>query len=66
VLELSSGQLLYGSYVHDRFGIEYGPGDVTVSPSDARRVFDFATPSLPSGWHGVRANGDKTFVVIRK
>jgi hypothetical protein len=66
VLELSSGQLLYGSYVHDRFGIEYGPGDVTVSPSDARRVFDFATPSLPSGWHGVRANGEKTFVVIRK
>ena len=66
VLELSSGQLIYGSYVHDRFGIEYGPGDITLSPADARRVFEFATPALPSGWHGARAHGEKTFVVVRK
>jgi hypothetical protein len=66
VLELSSGQLIYGSYVHDRFGIEYGPGDITLSPADARRVFDFATPVLPAGWHGARAHGEKTFVVVRK
>ena len=66
VLELSSGQLVYGAYVHDRFGIEYGPGDITLSPADARRVFEFATPALPAGWHGVRAQGPKTFVVVRK
>jgi hypothetical protein len=66
VLELSSGQLIYGAYFHDRFGIEYGPGDLTLSPADARRVFEFATPALPSGWHGVRASGEKTFVVVRK
>jgi hypothetical protein len=65
-LELSSGQLIHGAYYHDRFGIEYGPGDITLSPADARRVFEFATPALPSSWHGVRASGDKTFVVIRK
>ncbi|MGC4090974.1 MAG: L,D-transpeptidase [Polyangiaceae bacterium] len=66
VIELSSGQALYGAYWHDRFGIERGPGDVALSPSDARRVFDFATPELPKGWHAAAAGAEKTLVVIHK
>lgn len=67
VLELSSGQLLYASYWHDRFGIERGPGDVTLAPEDARRLFDWATPALPKAWHSVVAEGsDKTIVLVHK
>ena len=67
VLELSSGQALHGSYWHDRFGIEHGPGDITLSPPDARRLFDWATPALPKAWHSVVAEShDKTFVLVRK
>jgi hypothetical protein len=67
VLELSSGQLLYAGYWHDRFGIEHGPGDVTLAPEDAQRLFDWATPALPKAWHSVLAEGsDKTLVLVHK
>lgn len=67
VLELSSGQALHGSYWHDRFGIEHGPGDITLSPEDAHRLFDWATPTLPKAWHSVVADSnDKTFVLVHK
>jgi len=66
-LELSSGQLLHGAYWHDRFGIEHGPGDIELSPSDARRIFEWATPTLPKAWHSVSAgDADKTMVVVHK
>lgn len=67
-LELSSGQLVVGAYWHDRFGIEHGPGNLELSPSDAARLFQWATPGLPSGWHGVRlvAGSPRTIVNVRK
>jgi hypothetical protein len=67
VLELSSGQMLLGAYWHDRFGIEHGGGDLTVSPEDAHRLFQWATPGLPAAWHAANSEGnDKTMVVIHK
>ncbi len=67
VLELSSGQLLQGAYWHDRFGIEHGPGDIQLSPADARRIFEWATPALPRSWHSVTlTDAPKTFVVVHK
>lgn len=67
-VELSSGQLLHAAYWHDRFGIEHGPGNVQLSPKDARRVWQWATPEVPEGWHGVtEADASAaTLVVIRK
>ncbi len=68
-LTLSSGALLYGAYWHDRFGVEHGAGDIELSPADAERVYQWATPALPEGWHGLASPlqaGDKTRVVIRK
>jgi hypothetical protein len=67
-LELSSGQMMHGAYWHDRFGVEYGPGNLQVAPSDAARLFAWADPQLPEGWHGVgAAEGDKkTIVLVRK
>lgn len=65
-LELSSGQKLLGAYWHDRFGIEHGPGDVLLSPADARRLWHWSAPELPKGWHSASVDGDKTIVYIRK
>jgi hypothetical protein len=36
---------------------------VALAPLDARRLFDWAAPTLPEGWHSVR--GDGTWVVVR-
>jgi hypothetical protein len=68
VLELASGQLIAGAYWHDRFGIEHGPGDITLAPEDAHRLFQWATPALPKAWHSVTAGdgGEKTVVYVRK
>jgi hypothetical protein len=68
VFELSSGRLGYGAYWHDRFGVEHGPGALELSPADAARLFQWLTPSVPDGWHGVSTpHGEpKTLVVIRK
>jgi hypothetical protein len=64
-LELSSGQVLHGSYWHDRFGIEHGAGSLALSPSDAARVFRFVGPDLPAGWHAAAAGPGATQVVQR-
>ena len=68
-LTLSSGTLLYGAYWHDRFGVDHGAGAIELSPSDAERVYQWVTPQIPEGWHGLEAapsDGDKTRIVIRK
>ncbi|HEV8547605.1 MAG TPA: L,D-transpeptidase, partial [Polyangiaceae bacterium] len=68
VFELSSGRLGYGAYWHERFGVEHGPGAIQLSPSDAARLFQWITPSIPEGWHAASTmHGEpKTMVVIRK
>jgi hypothetical protein len=67
VLNLSSGQMLHGAYWHDRFGIENTNGSLELSPADAARVFAWATPELPEGWHGVKGvTDDKTMIRVRK
>lgn len=69
VLELSSGRRLYGAYWHDRFGIEHGPGAVQLAPADAQRLFNWASPALPGGFHGYAPTSVKegpTYVVVRK
>ncbi len=46
---------LHGAFWHDSFGHRRSHGCVNLAPADARWVFHFATPELPSGWHGVFA-----------
>lgn len=68
-LELSSGQAILGAYWHDRFGIEHGPGHLQFSPADAAWLWQWATPNLPEGWHGLQkapAGEKRTRVRIRK
>lgn len=69
VLELSSGQMILGAYWHNRFGIEHGPGNLELSPSDAAHIWRWTEPHVPEGWHGVTQpapEGESTIVHIRK
>jgi hypothetical protein len=68
VMELSSGRKLFGAYWHDRFGIEHGSGSVELAPVDAQRLFAWATPSVPSGFHAYsprKPSEGATYVVLR-
>ena len=47
------GYALHGAYWHDRFGVPKSHGCINLSPRDAKRVFHWTEPKLPSGWHGV-------------
>lgn len=66
-LELESGDWLYASPRHDRFGIEHTDGDIEVSPHDGRWFFQWTTPKVPQGWHGVVVDpaAETTIVHIR-
>src|SRR5439155_25370459 len=45
---------IHGAYWHDRFGVSKSHGCVNVSPLDARHLFEWVSPALPSGWTGYR------------
>lgn len=47
------GYALHGAYWHDRFGVPKSHGCINLTPEDARRVFYWTEPQLPTGWHGV-------------
>lgn len=47
------GYALHGAYWHDRFGMPKSHGCINLAPEDARRIFFWTEPRLPTGWHGV-------------
>jgi len=58
-LELSSGQLLHGSFWHDKFGQPHGLGHVQLAPADAHFIWKWVGAPVPDGWHAVVV-GDPT------
>jgi hypothetical protein len=63
--ELTEGlpaSALFAAWWMASWGTPGGGFGIALSPLDARRVFDFATPALPDGWHSVRGQG--TWVVV--
>lgn len=63
-LELENGQWLLASTRHDRFGIEHSDGDIEVAPQDGAFIWKWATPELPPGWHGIRAQAAESFTLV--
>ncbi|MCL2778052.1 MAG: L,D-transpeptidase [Polyangiaceae bacterium] len=59
---------LHGAFWHSAFGHEKSHGCVNLMPHDARHLFFWAGPSLPEGWHGVRATKDNlgTRVIVHR
>lgn len=52
VLLFQGHNAIHGAYWHDRFGIRKSHGCVNLSPLDARWVFEWVAPTLPTGWTG--------------
>ncbi|HJL18677.1 MAG TPA: L,D-transpeptidase [Sandaracinaceae bacterium LLY-WYZ-13_1] len=55
---------LHGAFWHDRFGRVRSHGCVNLSPPDARWVFSWSSPTLPSAWHGISTTREGTWVHV--
>ncbi|MBL0697540.1 L,D-transpeptidase family protein [Comamonas sp. JC664] len=49
---------LHTAYWHDRFGEPMSHGCVNLSPKDARLLYAWAAPEVPTGWSMVHATAD--------
>lgn len=61
------GYALHAAPWHDEYGKPRSHGCINLSPIDARRIFNFTGPKLPSEWHGVnaaKATGEGTLIHI--
>jgi hypothetical protein len=59
---------LHGAFWHDNFGRPQSHGCVNLAPSDAKRLFFWADPAVPHGWHGVFSSHETPgmFVVVHE
>jgi lipoprotein-anchoring transpeptidase ErfK/SrfK len=48
---------LHGAFWHAGFGIERSHGCVNLSTSDARWLFGFTEPQVPTGWQAIAPSG---------
>jgi hypothetical protein len=55
VMYFERSYALHGAFWHSQFGHEHSHGCVNMTPHDARELFGWVGPTLPSGWHAVRA-----------
>lgn len=53
VLYFDGAIALHGAFWHDGFGAVRSHGCVNLAPADARFLFRFAPPELPTGWRSV-------------
>jgi hypothetical protein len=58
------GYALHAVYWHDDFGIPRSHGCINLAPDDARWLFSWTAPELPARWHGARAEGTGSVVVV--
>ncbi|HEU4405402.1 MAG TPA: L,D-transpeptidase [Polyangiaceae bacterium] len=54
------GYALHAAYWHDDFGKPRSHGCINLAPVDARRLFFWTDPPLPTGWHGIKSGGPTT------
>jgi len=66
VMYFEKGIALHGAFWHSSFGKEHSHGCVNMLPHDARELFRWVGPTLPEGWHAVRATAENpgTRVVV--
>lgn len=56
---------LHAAFWHERFGHPRSHGCVNLAPRDARWLFFWTLPELPSAWHGVLADvGEGTSILL--
>ena len=65
----SKGVGLHGAFWHRSFGQVRSHGCVNLAPIDAKWLFEWSEPSMPTDWYGLRsiaAFGPATIVVIHR
>jgi hypothetical protein len=60
----SGSYALLASFWHERFGHPRRDGCVNLAPRDARWLFFWTAPNLPSAWHGILADVGKGTTVV--
>ncbi len=60
VMYFQGSYALHGAFWHDQFGHMRSHGCVNMSPEDARTVFAWSEPQLPTGWHGVFSKDERS------
>lgn len=55
---------LHAAFWHNNFGREMSHGCVNLSPLDAKKIFFWAEPKLPRGWHAVWATPENKGTVV--
>lgn len=68
IMYFEGSYALHGAFWHSRFGHERSHGCVNMTPHDARQIFEWAGPTLPAGWHGVKATKENpgTRVIVHE
>jgi len=56
VMYFQGSYALHAAFWHSAFGHTRSHGCVNMAPLDARELFFWTEPHLPSGWHGVYAS----------
>jgi hypothetical protein len=60
----SGSYALHAAFWHERFGHPRSHGCVNIAPRDARWLFFWTAPNLPSAWHGILADVGKGTTVV--
>ena len=58
------GYALHAAYWHDKFGMPKSHGCINLAPEDARRIFFFTEPQVPSTWHGAALANKGTVLFV--
>ncbi len=66
IMYFNGSYALHGAFWHNNFGRTRSHGCVNLAPTDAKALFGWTEPQIPTGWHGVWSTGEKpgTRIVI--
>jgi hypothetical protein len=65
VMEFEQGAALTGMFWGDGVGEAQTFHDVAMTPIDARRIWGWADPQIPEGWHAIYGGEESTIVFVR-
>ncbi|HEX2881748.1 MAG TPA: L,D-transpeptidase, partial [Polyangiaceae bacterium] len=67
VMYFHKAYALHGAFWHRNYGTRMSHGCINLAPLDAKRLFFFSAPHVPSGWHRAwpRDNKPGTRVVVK-
>ncbi len=68
IMYFEGSYALHGAFWHSMFGREKSHGCVNMTPHDAKHIFGWSGPTLPQGWHGIRATKENpgTRVIVHE